>query len=50
MPGAGRTRSLVCELKKAYEHSHRGLAETIRHSLRNGLNGCSVLSPGYRAF
>jgi len=45
MPGAGRTRSLVCKLKKANEHSHRGLAETFRHSLRNGFTAYSALSP-----
>jgi len=49
MPGAGRTRSLVCKNKKANEHSHHRLAETIRHSLRNGFTAYSVLSPGYRA-
>jgi hypothetical protein len=27
-----------------------GSAENIRHSLRNGFNGCSVLSLVYRAF
>jgi hypothetical protein len=26
MPGAWRTHSLVCELKKAYERSHHGQA------------------------
>ena len=49
MPGARRTRSLVCEMKKANEHSHYRFAENIRHSLRNGFSGCSVLSPASRA-
>ena len=49
MPGAGRTRSLVCEMKKANERSHYRFAEAIRHSLRNGFTAYSVLSPGYRA-
>jgi hypothetical protein len=50
MPGADRTRSLVCRMKEAYEQSHYRLAETIRHSLRNGFTAYFVLSPGYRAY
>jgi len=50
MPGAGCTRSLVCEWKKANEHSHHRFAETVRHSLRNGFTAYSALSLGYRAF
>jgi hypothetical protein len=43
MPGAGRTRSLVC--KKGETHtSSSGKAETIRHSLRNGFTAYSALS------
>jgi hypothetical protein len=39
MPGARRTRSLACEVKKAHEHSHHRFAGSARHSLRNGFNG-----------
>jgi hypothetical protein len=44
-PGARRTRSLACRIKKAHERSHHRFAETIRPSLRNGFNGYFVLSP-----
>jgi hypothetical protein len=37
------TRSLACKVKKAYEHSHHRFAETIRPSLRDGVNGYFVL-------
>ena len=39
MPGARRTRSLACKMKKAHERSHHRFARTTRHSLRNGFNG-----------
>ena len=50
MPGACRTRSLVCEMKKAYERSHHRFAETFRHSLHDGVTVSFVLSPVNRAF
>src|SRR5262249_15233378 len=46
MPGAKRTRSLARKKTKAYEHSHYRFAETNRHSLRNGFDGCSAALPG----
>ena len=45
MPGARRTRSLACEMKRAHERSHHRFARTARHSLRDGLSAYSVLSP-----
>jgi hypothetical protein len=33
------------KLHKQNAHEHTGSAEAIRHSLRNGFNGCFVLSP-----
>jgi hypothetical protein len=36
MPGVCRTRSLVCKGRK-HTSSHHWYAETVRHSLRNGL-------------
>ena len=36
--------------KKAHERSHHRFAEITRPSLRNGFNGCFVLSPANRAF
>jgi hypothetical protein len=44
-PGARRTHSLACRVKKAHERSHYRFAETIRPSLRNGFNDYFVLSP-----
>ena len=44
MPGARRTRSLVCENKKAYERSHHRFAEALRHSLHDGVTAYFVLS------
>jgi hypothetical protein len=46
MPGAWRTRSLVCAWgnKYAHEYSQRG-RQNHPASPRNGFNGCSVLSP-----
>jgi hypothetical protein len=37
MPGVLRARSLACSFEKSIRVSHRKCAETIRHSLRNGL-------------
>jgi hypothetical protein len=50
MPGAGRTRSLVCEVKKHTSIVTTGIAETLGHSLRNGFFGCSVISPVNQLF
>jgi hypothetical protein len=47
MPGARRTRSLACKTKQTRKQSHYRFAENTRHSLRNGFNGCSALSPGF---
>jgi len=49
-PGARRTRSLACELKKAHEYSHHRFAGFNRPSLRNGFNGFLRTLPGDRAF
>ena len=38
-----RTRSLACKIKNT-QASHHRFAETFRPSLRNGFNGCFVLS------
>ena len=46
MPGAGRTRSLVCKNKKANERSHHRYAVTTRHSLHDGFNGVLRALPG----
>jgi len=45
MPDARRTRSLACEKQKAHERSHRELAETIRHSPRDGFTVSFALAP-----
>src|SRR5437879_9353279 len=45
MPGARCARSLVCKVKKAYEHSHHGHTGTTRHSPRNGFTAYFALSP-----
>src|SRR6267154_6856015 len=45
MPGAQCTRSLVCKIKQAYEHSHHGHTGTTRHSPRNGFTAYFALSP-----
>jgi hypothetical protein len=50
MPGAGRTRGLVCEVGSAHELETTGSAEITRHSLRNGFNGFLRDLPGDRAF
>ena len=36
-------------MKQAYEHIHHRFTEITRHSLRDGVNGYSVLSLVYRA-
>src|SRR5581483_2751136 len=45
-----RTRSLVCKLKKAYEHSHHRFAETHGIPCAIGFNGVLRALPGDRAF
>jgi hypothetical protein len=45
MPGARCTRGLACKMVKEGAHEHTGSAEAIRHSLRNGFNAYSALSP-----
>jgi len=50
IPGARCTRSLVCEIDKAYEHSHHGHTGETRHSPRDGFNGYCALSLVRRAF
>ena len=45
MPGARCTRGLVCQKMHIGAHEHTGAAEALRHPLRNGFNGCFVLSP-----
>ena len=44
-PDARCTRGPVSKLHKKHAHEHTGPAEAIRLSLRNGFNGCFVLSP-----
>jgi hypothetical protein len=48
-PDARCTRGLVCKTAQKNAHEHTGPAEAIRPSLRNGFNGCFVLSPVSRA-
>jgi hypothetical protein len=45
MPGARRTRGLVCKIVRRDAHEHTGSAETLRHSPRNGLTAYAALSP-----
>jgi hypothetical protein len=45
MPGARRTHSLACEMKKAHERSHHRFAGFTQHSLRNGFTAYFALSP-----
>ncbi len=45
MPGARRTRGLVCNGCRKCAHEHTGTAEAVRHSLRNGLTAYAVVSP-----
>ena len=49
MPGARCARSLVCDKKQAYEHSHHGHTGITRHSPRSGFNGLFRALPGDRA-
>jgi hypothetical protein len=44
MPGARCARSRACSVVNT-RVSHHGHTGTTRHSLRNGFNGCFVLSP-----
>jgi hypothetical protein len=44
-PDARCTRGPMGKLHKQNAHEHTGPAEAIRLSLRNGFNGCFVLSP-----
>ena len=44
MPGACRTRGLVCNGVKSCAHEHTGTAGALRHSLRNGLTAYAALS------
>src|SRR6185312_4336878 len=50
IPDAGRTRE-PCVQRKVHLRTlgNYRAAKTIRHSPRNGVNGCSVLSLVYRA-
>jgi len=45
MPGARRTRGLVCKIVRRNAHEHTGSAETLRHSPRNGFTAYAALSP-----
>jgi len=49
MPGARRTHSLACEIKKAHEQVTTGTAGFTRHSPRNGFNSLFRALPGDRA-
>jgi hypothetical protein len=49
-PDARCTRGPVSKLHKKGAHEHTGPAEAIRLSLRNGFNGCFVLSPAIGLF
>jgi hypothetical protein len=46
MPGARRTHSLACEMKKYTRVSHHRFAGSTQHSLRNGFNGFLRALPG----
>ena len=45
MPGARRTRGLVCQNVHVGAHEHTGQRRTLRHPLRNGFTAYFVLSP-----
>jgi hypothetical protein len=47
MPDAGRTHGPPAT--KNAGGSHHRFSQDNRHSPRNGFNGCSALSPEYRA-
>jgi hypothetical protein len=49
MSGARCTHSLACEFLENTRVSHHRFAETLRHSLRDGVTAYIVLSPVYRA-
>jgi hypothetical protein len=50
MPDAGRTREPCVQKIVHFAHaSNDRAAETIRHSLRNGVTAYCALSPEYRA-
>ena len=49
IPGAARTRSLVCRMRK-HTSTTPQVRPHHRHSLRNGFNGCCVLAPARPAF
>ena len=49
MPGARCTHSLACKMKTSIRVSHHRFAETLRHSLRDGVNGFLRALPGDRA-
>jgi hypothetical protein len=49
MPGARRTRSLVCSVEVAHECSHHGRTGTPGIPARNGFNGLFRALPGDRA-
>jgi hypothetical protein len=51
MPGARRTRGLVCSLRsKKNAHEHTEAAEAVRHPLRDGFTAYIVLSSGTGLF
>jgi len=50
MPGAGRTRSLVCKNEKQTSVVTTGTPKSLRHSLRDGFTAYFVISPVSRAF
>src|SRR4029079_3486561 len=45
MPGAWPHPQPCARVKKAHKHSHHRLAETFRHSLRDGFTAYAGLSP-----
>ena len=49
MPGARCTHSLACKMKTSIRVSHHRFAETLGHSLRDGVNGFLRALPGDRA-
>jgi hypothetical protein len=49
-PGDSHARSLACEMKKHTSKVTTGKAGPTRRFLRNGFNGCFVLSLVNRAF
>jgi len=49
MPGAQPHPQPCAQIRWAHKHSHHRLAETFRHSLRDGFNGFLRSLPGDRA-